>query len=104
MKDHSGETGALKTTPVPSPVKLKLWNVAGVWGIPLKVPVPVRKFQLLAKVIEVRPPPLGPEAVAVPKNEAEPVMGTASTEKAVMARRAQTPKARKNLEILINIP
>ena len=35
VKDQSGKTGAVKTTPVPSPVKLKLLKAT---GVPLGMP------------------------------------------------------------------
>jgi hypothetical protein len=51
------------------------------------------------------PPPLGPEADALPKNEAEPVIGTAGAalvwEKAATVSMAHSDTAKRRYEILI---
>lgn len=69
-------TGAESTTLLPSPVKLNEGvKVAEVCGRPAYVPVPLlRKTQPGLKNMVVDPPPLGPEADVVPKNDAEPVI------------------------------
>ena len=62
--------------------------------------MPVRKLQFEPNVIDVNPPPLGPDAVAVPENDADPVIATLgsarSWEKAGMMSKVET-----NKEILV---
>ncbi len=91
--------GELKTAAVPSPVKLKLLNAAGVPSrIEPKLPLPVTKVQFEPKVIDVKPPPLAPDAVTLPKNDAEPVIAVVGAsartwEKAQIMRSAEMKKA-----------
>jgi hypothetical protein len=61
----------------------------------------VRKFQFDPKVMFVVPAPLGPEAVAVPKNDADPLIGAACSEvKQAIARKPDTTKA-KHFEYIL---
>ena len=55
----------------------------------------MRKFQFEPKVTVVVPAPLGPEAVAVPKNDADPLIGAAWSEvKQTIARKVDTTRAK----------
>jgi hypothetical protein len=71
--------------------------------------VPVRKLQFEPNVIDVSPPPLGPDALALPKNDAEPVIAVVGAsprtwEKAEITSNAQLKKAKFTRFILVYFP
>ncbi len=90
---------------MPSPVKLNEGvKVAAVCRMPEYVPVPFRKLQFGLKDIVVNPPPLGPEAVVLPANAAEPVIivfGTARSWPVETTAKSKQPNSDTNLVILV---
>jgi len=98
-------TGAERTTLLLSPVKLNEdVKVAAVCGMPEYVPVPFRKLQFGLKDIMVNPAPLGPDAVVLPPNAAEPVIivfGTARSWSVEATAKSRQPNSDANLVILV---